>query len=860
MGIFDKIKSTLNIKNESEIEFEKVVLNTLDEFKETGGYFYNLKVNNLNTYTQNVIIWQDKKKISFIVYLIKNISKYNNSDRYHNYDEQKNRINSVELAFVQQLFKAKLIVNDDDIAIIHNAVILNYNKDFAPFFSYWPYQSFFNQIQNQFKGKEISETLKTTLNSIKSDLEQPSNVYYNKDKLKLIEKIDSILFQSSNEINIVKPTLFLGEDDFSEFANKIIERLNETEKTIWYKLITKAQKASGSKPTNKYLDETKLLFKELGADKFKAIVNEWFQFVIKYKEIEKTSTTEYSGRIYTHTYYEFISAINIEAIKGFVWMCAHFHDNVTIHNIANLAERCFKKIPNIGPASAAIGNACLYTLYKSKGLDGIGQLSRLKLRIKQSSTQALIEKYLEEAAKEQGISIYEIEDLAVDDFDLKKGERIWEFDDYKAVFKITGIGKSEINWYKPDGSQQKTMPAFVKDKFSAKLKKLKDATKQIDQMTSAQRDRIDRMLRADRKINWNNFNELYLQHGLMCFIAEKIIWNFTENNTTNTAILINNEWTNNKNEIIKPSANTMVSLWHPATASVEEIKTWRDYLMQQQIQQPLKQAFREVYLLTAAEINTKSYSNRMAAHVLKQHQFNSLAKIRGWKYSLLGCFDNGMDNGTASLNLPEYALKAEFWINEINADDAYNDTGIWNFVATDQVRFVKKDSNDVVDLVDIPIIPFSEVMRDVDLFVGVASVGNDPSWQDNGGIPAYRDYWQTYSFGDLSELAKTRKGILENLLPRLKISKIAEIKDKFLVVKGKIRTYKIHIGSTNILMEPNDEYLCIVPDRSQKNYTENLFLPFEGDNGLSVVLSKAFLLMDDDKISDTTITSQIKRK
>ena len=151
-------------------------------------------------------------------------------------------------------------------------------------------------------------------------------------------------------------------------------------------------------------------------------------------------------------------------------------------------------------------------------------------------------------------------------------------------------------------------------------------------------------------------------------------------------------------------------------------------------------------------------------------------------------------------------------------------------------------------------------MRDVDLFVGVASVGNDPSWQDNGGIPAYRDYWQTYSFGDLSELAKTRKGILENLLPRLKISKIAEIKDKFLVVKGKIRTYKIHIGSTNILMEPNDEYLCIVPDRSQKNYTENLFLPFEGDNGLSVVLSKAFLLMDDDKISDTTITSQINRK
>jgi hypothetical protein len=60
-------------------------------------------------------------------------------------------------------------------------------------------------------------------------------------------------------------------------------------------------------------------------------------------------------------------------------------------------------------------------------------------------------------------------------------------------------------------------------------------------------------------------------------------------------------------------------------------------------------------------------------------------------------------------------------------------------------------------------------------------------------------------------------------------------------------------------MEPNDEYLCIVPDRGVKNLTENLFLPFEGDNGLSIILSKAFLLAEDDKITDKTIVSQIKR-
>jgi hypothetical protein len=137
--------------------------------------------------------------------------------------------------------------------------------------------------------------------------------------------------------------------------------------------------------------------------------------------------------------------------------------------------------------------------------------------------------------------------------------------------------------------------------------------------------------------------------------------------------------------------------------------------------------------------------------------------------------------------------------------------------------------------------------------------GNDPQWQDNGGLPQYRAYWTSYSFGDLSEVAKTRQTILQNLIPRLKIRSQTRVEGKFVIVKGQLRTYKIHIGSTNILMEPNDQYLCIVPSRATDQSMNNIFLPFEGDKGLSVILSKAFLLADDTHITDPTITSQIKR-
>jgi hypothetical protein len=50
--------------------------------------------------------------------------------------------------------------------------------------------------------------------------------------------------------------------------------------------------------------------------------------------------------------------------------------------------------------------------------------------------------------------------------------------------------------------------------------------------------------------------------------------------------------------------------------------------------------------------------------------------------------------------------------------------------------------------------------------------------------------------------------------------------------------------------------LCIVPDRAPAE-TANLRLPFTGDGLLSTILAKAFLLVDEGKISDRTILSQL---
>ncbi len=299
----------------------------------------------------------------------------------------------------------------------------------------------------------------------------------------------------------------------------------------------------------------------------------------------------------------------------------------------------------------------------------------------------------------------------------------------------------------------------------------------------------------------------------------------------------------------------------------EEVLAWRSWLEKHEIVQPFKQAHREIYIVTDAERQTQVYSNRFAAQILKQHQFNALGVARGWKYKPLAGWDEV--ESTATLDLPAWNLRVEFWISlagEVGEDQT--DASVYLYVATDQVRFYAGTANwapersgQPLALADVPPLIFSEVMRDVDLFVGVASVGNDPNWHE-GGPEQYRPYWNEYSFGELGASAQTRKAVLERLIPRLKIAERCSFADRFLMVRGELRTYKIHLGSGNILMAPNDQYLCIVAGRgpTARNQTERVFLPFEGDQTLTVILSKAFLLAEDSRITDSSIVNQIRKE
>ncbi|MEL6373253.1 MAG: DUF4132 domain-containing protein [Pseudomonadota bacterium] len=726
-----------------------------------------------------------------------------------------------------------------------------------------PFGFMTKQLEAAIKAHGLSDDDKPRLERLSQDalFTTENRSYYGSDNAKIGIKLKAMVHVAEHGAEKIEPFARFSNTAFGQQLRDDLAAATSDEAAHWHALLHKAAALSGAKPPKAYRDHVAACTKAVGATRYKATLHRWLESALSMDVNETEHTFTHGG--HSHVYTE--RALYLDAdkalLKGLVFSLLAFHDSRTLDLVARLGARCFEKIPGVGPAAAGVGNACLHVLANTKGLEGVSHLSRLKLRIKQSNTQKLIETLLTKRAEKLGLKPAQIEEMAAPDFDLVDGARTVAFDDYALTLRMTGVGKTALTWTKPDGSPQKSVPAFVKSdkRHSERLKALRVTAKSAQQASTAQRDRIDRLFVEDMSWPYEDFARYYLDHGLVSMIARAMIWWLQTGDARQAGLFVDGAWQDVHGRALAIDETTVVRLWHPIEAETDDVLAWRDRLDQLEITQPLKQAYREIYVVTDAEVNTRVYSNRMASHLLKQHQFNVLTALRGWKYTLMGAYDDGRESETASKILTAYGIQAEYWVDEVADDDAFNEAGIWLYVATDQVRFRKVDQPDAaMDIIDVPAIVFSEIMRDVDLFVGVASVGNDPQWRDGGAArETQREYWHTYAFGELGEVAKTRQAVLERLLPRLKIRDKAWIDGRFLHVKGTRHTYKIHIGSTNIMIAPMDRYLCIVPGRSKDTNLETIRLPFEGDRGLSIVLSKAFMLAADDKITDETILSQL---
>ena len=594
----------------------------------------------------------------------------------------------------------------------------------------------------------------------------------------------------------------------------------------WRAVLEAGGEISGSEPSKKWRQAAEARVSAMGHDEFRQIALRW---------LELGPTPGVTGAV--------VEAKEADYQRGLLWSLPGYSDADTCAAVARFAEGCLRKIPMIGAAAQRPGNACIQVLASMQGMEPVSQLARLALRVRYETARRLVSEALEAAAQRQGVSREELEEITVPAFGLDAdGQRVEALGECAAKLTAEGL----LTWRASDGKPLKGPPEAVKRDFAEDLKDLKQAAKEIERMRSAHRLRIEWLLLSQREIPVERWRSSYLDHPLLGGLARRLIWQFAGGET---AICHNSAMTGWDGREVRPEG--FARLWHPLNSSVQEILSWRCWLEDHGVRQPFKQAHREVYLVTDAERATEWYSNRFAGHVLKQHPFAALCGERGWRFQLMGQWDS---HNTPYVELPAFGLRVEFWV-DFPRDQSVSGHAVYLFLATDKVQFAGL-SGEARRIDSIPPVVFSEVMRDVDLFVGVASIGNDPLWGHREEAP-FGDYWNQFSFGELSASAGQRKSLLEALLPKLAIRDRCRIEDRFLWVRGHRATYKIHLGSGNVLMEPGSRYLCIVQGPAEKGSPSKIFLPFEGDRTLSMILSKAFLLAEDKKIKDPAIVRQL---
>ncbi|WP_309645939.1 DUF4132 domain-containing protein, partial [Phenylobacterium sp.] len=461
------------------------------------------------------------------------------------------------------------------------------------------------------------------------------------------------------------------------------------------------------------------------------------------------------------------------------------------------------------------------------------------------STRKGIDARLGDLAQLTGQTVQDLEDLSLPDFGLgENGVATFRIGEARADLTVAADGH-RLQWFSRDGKALKSVPAEVRKDHATALAHLRRRVKEIEEARASQVLRLEQSWVEGRGWSLADWRERYLRHPLRRPVVRALIWRVGSSDL----MVAGDSFIDVEGRAQEVPADARVRLWHPLDATAEKVLAWRRRVLDLGVTQPIKQAHREIYVLTEAERRTGVYSNRFAAHILRQHQFRALCQARGWRYGLMGGWD-GYNTPTRALP----GLSVEYQVEVID-DGRQTASGVALYLTTDQVRFTD-DRDQTVELDAVPPIVFSEVLRDVDLFVAVTSVANDPGWTDGGPEGRNAGYWREWAFGDLGQSAQTRRELIAWIAPRLSIADKLEVTDKFLVVTGRRQRYAIHFGSGNIQTRPGNRYLCIVPDRDPAEAAA-IKLPFTGDGLLSTILSKAFLLVDEDKIKDRTILSQL---
>jgi hypothetical protein len=273
------------------------------------------------------------------------------------------------------------------------------------------------------------------------------------------------------------------------------------------------------------------------------------------------------------------------------------------------------------------------------------------------------------------------------------------------------------------------------------------------------------------------------------------------------------------------AAAARISVAHPAELhAAGALVHWQQQAVEQRLPQPFKQLFREIYLAGEKELGLEQ-CDRFSGYPLIARQAFALLRRRGYVPG----------KGEAAKEWPALGLRSciAWAAPDQPAGKLVAQGPSAPPVTSGAVRF-EWLSGGPAALGDVPLVAFSETMRDADLLVSLAAFGG-------GGFTS-------------EETRRLRASLVRHVARALRLTTIYVSDDEtHVIVDGTRALYRVHLGSGSVLLEESRRHL----DTSALATPVELSLVESVDSLTARIVGLIVALSHDDRITEPAFIAQL---
>lgn len=355
-----------------------------------------------------------------------------------------------------------------------------------------------------------------------------------------------------------------------------------------------------------------------------------------------------------------------------------------------------------------------------------------------------------------------------------------------------------------------------KGELAFEWKPSKEARHAAEEQLSVQRALLEQQMIQEQTWTLEQWRGRFEGHSLLDGLARRLVW-LADGATP--VVFTGGAFADFHGRALTPSR---LQVAHPI--KIRDLDRARELMAELEGEQPFKQVTRETYGVTSAE-RPQASCLRFMNEVVPEGTLYALSRQRGWS----GLFSQQGEGSTSGTKLFSNGWRARLEIHEPR-----HSLG----VCLGELTFETKVKRDVTihALGEVPPVVFSEACRDLDLVVGVGSVGEDR-------IDAVLAYMPE------------RRVIVEQALPWLGLGARARIEGRYVRVRGELNEYRVHMGSGQVHALPSGRSIAF----PLSAWAPELHLPpdAEIDPRAAVVLQRVLILAGDALVTDSDLASQL---